>query len=52
MDCTNEDVLRQAVEKSTVKVDGFALDWKGLRGPQRQRIKALAEELGLPIERL
>ncbi len=52
MECATDDVIEQALTKSTQPIDGIALDWKGLKGEQRQRLTKIAEELSLPAERL
>lgn len=46
----DEDLMRQAIEKTQEKVDFILLDWKGL-GAEKQRIIKMLENMNLEIKR-
>ena len=46
----NEELIKQAIEKTAEKVDFILLDWKGL-GKEKQRIINLLKNLNLEFER-
>jgi len=48
----DEDVLRQCIEKTLEKVELALLDWKGIRGEDKQRIVEAIEGLGLKIQKV
>ncbi len=50
LDRLNEDLIRQALEKSREKVDMVVLDWKGLGG-EKQRVVGILGKFSIPIER-
>ncbi len=43
----DEAMIRKAIERSMVPIDGALLDWKGLNSKQRKRIMGILEEIGL-----
>ena len=46
----DEEMLKQAIERTMPRAGMIILDWKGL-GDAKQRIKALAEQSGLEVRR-
>lgn len=52
IDELDEELLRQALERSVEKVEYLALDWKGLTGAQREKVLKLAEGLGIRAEKV
>jgi D-aminoacyl-tRNA deacylase len=44
----DEDLLKQAIKKNVEEIKGILVDWKGL-GPYKEKVKDLAEGLGIPI---
>jgi D-aminoacyl-tRNA deacylase len=46
----DHDMLEQAIEKNTEKIQSIVLDWKGL-GQEKQKILDLAHKTGLKVER-
>lgn len=50
LDKLNEDLIKQAIEKTVEKVGFVVLDWKGL-GKEKQRIVDLLKSLNLEIKR-
>lgn len=47
----DEEMLKQAVEKTVEKVELVLLDWKGL-GQEKARVKEMLERLGIKYERI
>ncbi len=47
----DEDMLKQAIEKTVEKVVFIALDWKGL-GTEKARVKELLEKMGLKYKKI
>ncbi len=50
LEALDQEMILQAIEKTSEKVDFVLLDWKGLK-TEKQRILALLEELGLEYKR-
>lgn len=48
----SETLIAQAIQRSRPKPTIAALDWKGMKGVQREQVKALAEALGLQVTRI
>ncbi|MBI2101389.1 hypothetical protein HYT53_02155 [Candidatus Woesearchaeota archaeon] len=46
----NEDLINQAIQKTTEKADFMLLDWKGL-GKEKQRILDILKKLGVEIKK-
>lgn len=50
LDKLDEELIKQAIEKTKEKVDFILLDWKGL-GAEKQRIVKMLENMNLKIKR-
>jgi D-tyrosyl-tRNA(Tyr) deacylase len=48
---TNIQTLKQCVERTLEKVDRAVLDWKGIKGENKQPLISLLEESGLDYEK-
>ena len=48
----DENILRQCIEKTLEKVELALLDWKGIRGEDKQRLVEALEGLGLKIQKV
>jgi D-aminoacyl-tRNA deacylase len=48
----NVDMLGQAVERSVPRAEIAVMEWKGLRGPQREAIIKKLDEIGLDYEKI
>ena len=48
----DEATLRQCVERTLEAVDHAVLDWKGIKGEDKQPIVAMLERIGLPYEKI
>jgi D-aminoacyl-tRNA deacylase len=46
------DIVKQCVERTTDKVDTVILDWKGIRGTDKKKLRTILGEIGVPIERV
>jgi len=46
------DIVKQCVERTTDKVDTVILDWKGIRGADKKKLRTILGEIGVPIERV
>ncbi len=45
------EMLKQCVQKTLEKVDHAVFDWKGMRGPDRERLATALKELGIEVEK-
>ncbi len=45
------EMLSQCVQKTLEKVDHAIFDWKGMRGPDRERLATTLKELGIKVEK-
>jgi len=52
VDTLNEDLILQAINKTTPKPDFVALEWKGLKGYQRSKITEVLEKHRINWEKL
>lgn len=48
----SESLVSHAIERSSPKPTYAALDWKGMKGNQREQVTNIAESLGLQVERI
>ncbi|MEM2280419.1 MAG: D-aminoacyl-tRNA deacylase [Candidatus Bathyarchaeia archaeon] len=48
----DEDILKQCVERTLEKVEWAVLDWKGIRGEDKQRLVKMLERIGLKIQKV
>jgi len=48
----DEDILRQCIEKTLEKVELALLDWKGIRGEDKQHLVRVLDGLGLKIQKV
>ena len=51
LESLNENILKQAIEKTKGYVDFLLVDWKGV-GEHKEKIKKLAEKINLPLKRV
>jgi D-tyrosyl-tRNA(Tyr) deacylase len=52
LDQLSESLIAQAIQRSSPQPTHAALDWKGMKGDQRDQVKTLAEGLGLEVDRI
>ena len=45
-------ILRQCIERTLEKVDHAVLDWKGIKGENKQPLLRMLDEVGLPFEKI
>jgi D-aminoacyl-tRNA deacylase len=48
----DKEILRQCVEKTKEKVDHAVLDWKGIKGENKQMLVRILNEISLPFEKV
>ncbi|MBS7647647.1 MAG: D-aminoacyl-tRNA deacylase [Candidatus Bathyarchaeia archaeon] len=48
----DEEILRQCVERTLERVEVALLDWKGIRGEDKQRLIGMLENLNLKIQKV
>jgi D-aminoacyl-tRNA deacylase len=48
----DKEILRQCVEKTMEKVDHAVLDWKGIKGENKQMLVKILDEISLPFEKV
>ena len=48
----DKEILRQCVERTLEKVDHAVLDWKGIRGENKQLLVTMLDEIGLSFEKV
>jgi D-aminoacyl-tRNA deacylase len=48
----NAEILKQCVERTLEKVDHVVLDWKGIKGENKQPLLAMLEEVNLEYEKV
>jgi D-aminoacyl-tRNA deacylase len=46
------EILRQCIERTLEKVDHAVLDWKGIKGENKQPLVGMLNEIGLPFEKV
>ena len=46
------EIIRQCVERTMENVDSAILDWKGIKGADKNKIIAALGEIGVPIEKV
>ncbi len=45
-------MVRQCVERTVESVESVILDWKGIKGADKERLMAILNEVGIPIEKV
>jgi len=45
------EIVRQCVERTLEKVESVILDWKGIKGADKEGLMAILNEVGIPIEK-
>lgn len=45
------ETFKQGIERSAERVEKVLLDWKGLKGSQRQKVTSFCEQIGVPWEK-
>ncbi len=45
-------IVKQCIERTMEKVNSSILDWKGIRGEDKERIVAALDMIGVPIEKV
>ncbi|MEM2169448.1 MAG: D-aminoacyl-tRNA deacylase [Candidatus Bathyarchaeia archaeon] len=48
----NEDIIRQCIEMTVERVDKIIVDWKGIKGEDKQPLLEILKKIGLRIERV
>jgi D-aminoacyl-tRNA deacylase len=51
LDQASEGIIRHAIARTIGPVSSAVLDWKGMTGPQRDRLTVLLNAVGLPVLR-
>ena len=46
------EIIKQCVERTVETVDSAILDWKGIKGADKNKIISALSELGVPIEKV
>jgi len=46
------EIIRQCVERTMENVDSAILDWKGIKGADKNKIITALGEIGVPIEKV
>jgi len=46
------EIVRQCVERTLEKVESVILDWKGIKGADKEGLMAILNEVGIPIEKV
>ena len=49
---TDEDMLRQCVRKTVEKVESVLLDWKGIKGEDKEKLVKTINAVGLKVEKV
>jgi D-aminoacyl-tRNA deacylase len=52
LDQLSESLMAHAIQRSSPQPTHAALDWKGMKGSQRNQVKTIAEGLGLKVDRI
>ena len=47
VDSIDEEIVKQAIEKTIPKPELAVLDWKGLYAPQREKMISIFEKIGI-----
>jgi len=45
------EMVKQCVERTLEKVESVILDWKGIKGADKGELRAILNEIGIPIEK-
>ncbi len=45
------EMVKQCVERTLEKVESVILDWKGIKGADKEGLRAILNEIGIPIEK-
>jgi D-aminoacyl-tRNA deacylase len=45
-------IVKQCVERTTERVESVILDWKGIRGADKQRLRTILDEINVPLEKV
>jgi D-aminoacyl-tRNA deacylase len=46
------EMVRQCVERTVESVGSVILDWKGIKGADKERLRAILNEIAIPIEKV
>jgi len=46
------EIIKQCIERTVEKVESVTLDWKGIRGTDKQRLKTILDEINVPVEKV
>jgi len=46
------EIVKQCVERTVEKVESATLDWKGIRGADKEKLTTILDEIGLPVRRV
>jgi D-aminoacyl-tRNA deacylase len=47
----DSEMVKQCVDRTLEKVDSVILDWKGIKGADKEGLMAILNEIGIPIEK-
>jgi len=47
----NSKILQQCIERTLEKVESAVLDWKGIRGEDKQPLLEMLTATGIPVEK-
>jgi len=46
------EIIKQCIERTKEKVESVILDWKGIKGAYKDRLIAMLDKVGVPIEKV
>ncbi len=46
------EMVKQCVERTLEKVESVILDWKGIKGADKGELRAILNEIGIPVEKV
>jgi D-aminoacyl-tRNA deacylase len=46
------EIVRQCIEKTVESVDSVILDWKGIRGADKKKLRTILDEIRVPVEKV
>ena len=48
----DDEIIKKCVERTKEKVESVILDWKGIKGADKDRLIAMLDKVGVPIEKV
>jgi D-aminoacyl-tRNA deacylase len=46
------EIVRQCIERTVESVDSIILDWKGIRGADKKKLRTILDETWVPVEKV